>query len=101
MDFTVSHKVSGGKLWLYFELFGLGSTVRCVTGVFAAAYLMSAPTNKPVNGNNVLAYLFLNPSSLSKAKFVSFKLKSKQYIFQKKKNNSKKKSFSNEVHYGT
>lgn len=47
---TASHKVSGGRLWLYGgAVVLLGSTSKCVDGVLVDAYRISAPTNKPAN----------------------------------------------------
>lgn len=58
MNFTVSHSVSGGNVWLYGVTAVFGSTVRCVAVVFVAAYRISAPTNKP----EIKYKLILNPS---------------------------------------
>lgn len=46
---TASHRVSGGRLWLYGVIELSGSTVRWVAVVFVAAYRISAPTNRPAN----------------------------------------------------
>lgn len=49
---TVSHSVSGGRLWLYVVDVTFGATSRCVVVVLLAAYRINAPTNKPVNSKN-------------------------------------------------
>lgn len=44
---TLSHKVSGGRLWLYVVAETFGYTSRCVVVVLLAAYRINAPTNRP------------------------------------------------------